>query len=230
MTENTDLIKELETMLKFEDKFKNLKEEGNELIRLAKNKCIPKNVSDDFLMSFTSSIYRRDYIKYCGFALLTEEFIDNLYEYVKYSKCLEIMAGKGAISKELKDRGVDVIATDDYSWDKKLRLSDTWINIEKIDCIEAIKKYGKDVDFIICSWIPYEDSIGYEALKTMNDINPSCKMIVFGEAKYGCTAEGLFFDHSESVHGNEVGYESDIEGYKSWNSIHDKVNVVIYKD
>lgn len=202
---------------------------SNEILRRLSCKLDKREIPSqlDLPNNFINSIWsnpREKVISKIGFALITKEFIKSLSDYIGDNKCLEIMAGKGAISKGLKDNGIDVIATDNYSWNERLDIAnDSWTDIENIDCLDAIKKYGKNVSYVICSWIPYNSSIGYEALKLMNEINPDCKMIVIGEGKGGCTADDLFFEHLEYMD------DYDFSNFKRWFGIHDYVDVVKYK-
>lgn len=91
------------------------------------------------------------------------------------------MSGKGTLSYVLKQEGVNIKATDDFSWSKFTSMN-TWCDIEQIDAIEAIEKYGKDMDYIIMSWC-YMDNTGYKCLKKMREINPNCKMLYIGECQ-----------------------------------------------
>ena len=228
-----DLIKtELEDMNKilygtsFEQKNADTISEAMNLIKTIMNKQIVEDISEGFMGNLTSYVLREHAIKYMGFALLTKKFTRSLAKYIGDKKCLEIMAGQGCLSKSLQDEGVDIIATDNYSWSGRLNMNETWTDIEDIDCLEAIIKYGKEVSYILCSWIPYQDSIGYKALKLMHEINPDCKMIVIGEGYGGCTADDLFFEHIKTVEENE----EFMNNFKSWYHIHDYVSVVKYTD
>lgn len=230
MEKNLDVLKkELESineiMSGIDDSFGEFDSEGINLIETIMNKRIPEDVSLNFLDSFNSAIVREYAIKYMGFALITKKVIKSLARYIGSEKCLEIMSGQGCLSKSLQDEGVDIIATDNYSWNGRLNMSDTWTNIEKIDCLDAIKKYGKDVSYILCSWIPYNNPIGYEALKLMNEINPECKMIVIGEGYGGCTADDSFFENLKEIYVEE----EFISSFRSWSGIHDYISVVQFE-
>lgn len=235
MKTNFDLLKEeLERMDKiYENIDENSKDindkstvEALNFIKTITNKEIPEDVSVNLLNSLKSRIVRQYAIKNMGFALVTKRFARDLAKYIGDNKCLEIMAGQGCLSKALKDEGVDIITTDNYSWSTHFNMSDTWTDVENIDCLDAIKKYGKDVSYIVCSWIPYNRSIGYEALKLMNDINPDCKMIVIGEDYGGCTADDSFFENLEEIHVNSEFKNS----FRSWQSIYDYVSIVKFKN
>lgn len=223
----------------YNESSENIINEGKEIIKLYMEKKFPDDASSEFTNSFISTSFRRVAIKSVGFTLLTNKFLNNLSKYIGERKCLEVMAGKGSLAKGLVDRGISVIPTDNFSWKEKLNLDDLWIDIENIDCLEAIKKYGKDVDFIIASWIPM-DNTGYEMLKLMNEVNPNCKMIVIGEDKDGCTANDNFFDNLEYVLEDyqTIVEEADMYGFgmpnaipdfRSWGCIYDRVSIVKFK-
>lgn len=213
-----------------EDDIKNIEKifaESIELIETYEKKEFPDNINNELLQNIFLSIELRNIlIRLIGYVPLDKMFLNSLAEFIGGKKCLEVLAGKGSLAKGLKDNGVDIIATDNYSWNNTLDMSDTWTSVEKIDCLDAIIKYGKDVDYIICSWIPMGD-IGYKILKTMNDVNPECKMIVIGEDDGGCTANSKFFNHIMEVPDT---YHIVNKHFKSWSGIYDNIKIVTYLD
>lgn len=161
-----------------------------------------------------------------GFALLTHSWINTLVEYIGDKKCLEIMAGCGSLSKILKDKGVNIKTTDDFSWDGRANWNNAknyWIEIENKDAIESIKEYGKDVDFIVMSWA-YMDNTAYECLLEMRKINPNCKMIFIGEGWGGCTANDNFYENFIEID-EEISNKIN-KNYQQWEGIHDRVYIV----
>lgn len=200
-------------------------EESVELIEIYERKEFPENVGNIIKNPILSTYLREVTIPLVGFVPLDKTFIQSLSNFIGDKKCLEILAGKGSLTKGLKDNGINIIATDNFSWNARLNLSDLWTDVENIDCLEAIRKYVKDVDFIICSWIPMDD-IGYDIVKLMNELNPECKMILIGESEGGCTATEKFF--------NNIVDEPDTfdivnEKFNSWAFIYDHVRVVKYR-
>ena len=85
------------------------------------------------------------------------------------------------------------------NWKRK-----TFTHIEVMDAIDAIKKFGKEVEFIIMSWPPYNEPIAYEVLKTMREVNPNLKLIFIGEDYGGCTADDNFFDNVKEIEDKEI--------------------------
>lgn len=83
---------------------------------------------------------------YCFYS---REFIDSLVKLIGNKKCLEIAAGDGTLYKFLKTKGIDIIATDDYSWSAQIPFPDY---VEKRNAESALNKYKPQV--VICSWPP----------------------------------------------------------------------------
>jgi len=95
---------------------------------------------------------------------------------LKPKTILEVGAGSGLLTSILNARGLQVIATDDYSWPFKKR----YCKVEKLDVLAAIKKYNPDL--IIACWAPlYTDCTPYFRVKphvkhyiTIGEINGCC--------------------------------------------------------
>lgn len=133
---------------------------------------------------------RDAYIKDFGHVLLTKSFIKAFAKDIGSSKCLEVMSGNGALSYYLKEYGVDVIPSDNFS--TLYNQDNAWHDVEAIDAVEAVKKYGCDVDYVIMSWC-YPDDVPVNVLRTMREVNPNLKMIYLGEVN-GCNAIGEFWN------------------------------------
>lgn len=201
----------------------------NEIINifnLLDSRTLPESYPDSFEYRWSQlpKNYGRDrYTVNYGFSLVSMDWLRILKEKViKDSKCLEIMAGSGMISKGLRDLGTDIIATDNYSWrgGKSKFFENTWTDVINLNADDAIVKYGKDVDFIIMSW-PYMNEDAYNALILMRKMNPNCIMIYIGEDYGGCTADDKFFETLEPVESlNDVG-DMISSCYKRWCGIHD---------
>lgn len=164
--------------------------------------------------------WRNKYIKSFGFPLFAENWVKPLANWIGDRPCLEIMAGTGFFSYALSLYGCKVKATDNYSWENRF---DNFINVEKLDCIDAIKKYGKSVKFIICSW-PYMDDTAYKSLLAMREVNPKCRMIYVGEGWGGCTANDAFFDNAEFL--DIQGFKDAVKNYRRWAGIQDYISLV----
>ncbi|MCD6590594.1 MAG: hypothetical protein J7K72_01335 [Candidatus Aenigmarchaeota archaeon] len=105
------------------------------------------------------------------------EFVNALADEIKklnLAPVAEICAGNGKLSYHLRERGIDIIATDDYSFtfierDEKL--------VERLSHRETLEKYKPRI--VVAAWIPFGSEIELEILK-----NPHVKhLIVIGDRK-----------------------------------------------
>lgn len=197
-----------------------------ELLKMLRKHIIPEALPEpktpnalDILMGayrelpMASLLYRREIISYCGFSLVAYEWVRPLAEWIGSRRCLEIMAGTGALSKALRDCGVQIHATDNYSWHWATR---PWLGIENIDFREAIQKYGKDVELIICSWPPAGTAA--DAIKTMRIVNPQSQMIYIGEFdRDGMNADLPNIARIE----RDAAFDTAVSNYKQFTMIHD---------
>jgi hypothetical protein len=155
---------------------------------------------------------------------LTNEWIDEFANWIGNRKCIEVLAGCGSLSKVLKDRNVDIIATDDFSWDGTPNWNHDrsyWTSIENIDCAKAIEKY-KDRDIVIMSWALYETA--YNCLLKMREVNPNMLMVFIGEEKHGCTADDDFFDNMKIINDKDI-YNIDCK-IPRWKNTYDHIILV----
>ncbi|MFG1921679.1 SAM-dependent methyltransferase [Cryptosporangium sp. NPDC048952] len=94
---------------------------------------------------------------YCFYS---RELITELARLIDGRPCLEIAAGDGTLARMLRDRGVDVRATDDHSWDA-VRVSD---DVERLDASRALRRYQPQV--VLCSWPPAGNSFERDVFAT----------------------------------------------------------------
>ena len=87
--------------------------------------------------------------------------------------------------------------------------------------MEAIKKYGKDYDILLCSW-PRESSNITEALLTMREVNPDMVMIYIGELYGGCCAGDDFFREANIIDDPKL----DSVHLKRWETIYDSIVLI----
>ena len=190
------------------------------------NKQIPESYPDFMINNLERYEQRSKFIQQIGFSLVSLDWIIPLSKWIGCRKCLEVMSGTGALSFALLQQSVDIKATDNFSWDTENswnKQKNYWTDIENIDVIEAIKKYGKNIDIIIMSW-PYMDDTAYRVLQIMREVNPQCLMIVIGESHGGCTANDEFFDSIVEVEDN--AFNVAVKEYKRWWGIYDYPQLV----
>ncbi|OGT04572.1 MAG: hypothetical protein A2Z65_04580 [Gallionellales bacterium RIFCSPLOWO2_02_58_13] len=95
---------------------------------------------------------------YCFYS---RELIDALAEMIGFRSCLEIGAGDGTLSRFLKDRGVKITATDNYSWKNAVEYPE---GVVKLDAREALSNYAPEV--VICSWPPSQNDFERQVFNT----------------------------------------------------------------
>ncbi len=201
-----------------------------EIIKLLTEHKIPNKYPDKKKDVFEnlrlySYSYRDKIIGLQGFALLTNEWINEFAKWINGRKCLEIMSGCGALSKVLQDRDVDIIPTDNFSWDAYNSnwnvTKNYWTQIENIDAIEALEKY-KDRDIVIMSW-PYVDDTAYKCLLKMREVNPNMVMVAICEGIGGCTASEEFFDSAKYI--EDIDIRNINRVFPSWIGIYDNIKL-----
>jgi hypothetical protein len=152
------------------------------------------------------------------FAIVDKYWTKQLANWIDGRRCLEIMSGWGWLAKALSEHGVNIVATDDYSWGHYEMIQQVH-PIEQLDACEAVEKYN-DAEVLLCSW-PYMD----------NDFTAACRLwgsnrpiIYIGEGYGGCTANDEFYE----------GFQELNEPVKidllSWNHIHDRVQIGHWKE
>lgn len=170
---------------------------------------------------------RKQWLKKGMYALVTWSWAKPFAEWIKDKKCLEVMAGRGWLSLALQSLGVDIIATDDYSWLRQKNWDEPVTEVEELDSIEAIEKYGKDIDLLIISW-PYMDDAAYNTIKKLYEVNPDTQIVYIGEGMGGCTADDEFHEHFREI--EDEDFQLVVSGFQQWWGLHDYVYLGRYVD
>jgi hypothetical protein len=95
---------------------------------------------------------------YCFYS---RPLIDGLARLIGDRACLEIAAGDGTLSRFLRDRGVQVTATDDHSWKHAVTFPEAVI---RQDAREALRVHAPSV--VLCSWPPAANRFEQHVLRT----------------------------------------------------------------
>ena len=186
------------------------RKEYYQILELLQQKKIPKSypqADEKQQLPEDSLQIRGQILGLCGYCLLSYDWLEPLAQWIGARKCLEIMCGSGALSKGLQDCGVDIRATDDYSWDKAHSTAwfrNTWTQVEQLTALQAIEQYGGESELILCSW-PFVNDDCYEALLKMRQVNPAAQMIFIGEWRGG-TASSKFFDAAKMVESDSFAH------------------------
>jgi len=194
--------------MKFEKLFENIINESS-IALLDEFKNLGRNFSDrhNFRYKLCS--------KY-SFAIPDEGALNII---AKYGPILELGAGTGYWASLLKDRGVDIIATNPPGFTLKNKqhynFNENYINTELIDNDSALEKYP-DRNLFLC-WPSYDEDWAYKALLNFK----GDYLIYIGEDQGGCTADDDFF---KELHSNWIGIRYyDIP---QWPGIHDGLRIL----
>lgn len=212
-----------------------IQEEYDNLLQKLKNHELPDKYPDEFLKnsglnmmvktSMIDSIHDDILGKYGSWVPITNEFCKKLSDLIKSlpdqrisnidptPMILEVGCGNGMLSYGLRKYGIDVIATDNMSWERKEE--SLWINdIERLSYLEAFRKYKDDVNIIIISYPPYGDLNSYKMVKELYEYSAACRgaylLIYIGEL-YGNCASSELFDFLEEYSLAEISETLDGE-------------------
>ncbi|WP_374314107.1 hypothetical protein [Dongia sp.] len=94
---------------------------------------------------------------YCFFTSAT---ISALAGLMREGSCLEVGAGDGFLSARLKEEGVDIKATDDFSWAGKI---ENVGEVEQLDAAAAVAKYKPST--VLCCWPPAQNRFEQSVLE-----------------------------------------------------------------
>jgi len=95
---------------------------------------------------------------YCFYS---KPLITALTRIIGTGSCLEIAAGDGTLTRFLQQAGVNIRATDDYSWENSVRYPE-WVT--RLDAKESLRVHSPEV--VICSWPPAGNSFERQVFRT----------------------------------------------------------------
>ena len=128
-------------------------------------------------------ILRNQFINQFGFAVLDSGAVELIKS---YGPILEVGAGLGYWTHELKQAGIDIVATDPDTRSRWPGIT-PWTRVEKLNALDAISKYpGRN---LLTSWPDRDAPWAAEALmKFQGD-----RVIYVGENDSGCTGTPEMF-------------------------------------
>jgi hypothetical protein len=97
---------------------------------------------------------------YCFYS---KPLVRALAERIGDRRCVEIAAGDGTLARFLRDAGADVVATDDFSW-QKTRAGAAAADVVRQDAQAALRERAPQV--VLCSWPPAGNPFEKWVLKT----------------------------------------------------------------
>ncbi len=99
-----------------------------------------------------NSFYSRTFCTKRGmWAIVTAGWTTALADWIGGRTAIEIMAGRGWLTRALSEHGVNIIATDDYSWDDTHDATEPVCKVEQMDA-EEVALTHLDREVLICSW------------------------------------------------------------------------------
>lgn len=150
----------------------------------------------------------RDYLEdtYGMWSYVNAPFAKALSNYLNGEPVLELMAGNGYISKGLRNNNPTqkIYTTDSQAWVAENETGKHPVTkIEKLDALDAIKKYGNDVKFVIMSWAPDKQETDWEVLQLLRQDYPDVHFLVIGE-KDGATDSKKFWQEARLSQDDEL--------------------------
>ena len=155
-------------------------------------------------------------------ATITQDFVEQFPELFPNQVFLELMAGNGYLSKSLRDLGVKSYCTDDLSWAKHDQTGNQRVTeVESLDALAALEKYGTNVDTVLLAWSPDREDIDYRVLQKVRELGVN--FLVIGE-KYGATNSKEFWGNAKLV--DDPRIDELNKYYSRYDLVHDQVYLV----
>lgn len=168
----------------------------------------------------------RDYLEetYGMWAYISASFISDLAHYLADRPTLEVMAGNGYISHGLRLKQQNVYATDSLDWVQENETGKHLVTeVEKLDAISAIEKYGNQVDFVIMSWSPDGVPIDVQILEKLRSLTKQPTLICIGEP-HGATNSAGFWKTAKLVEPENTQQLN--QHYQPFDLIHDQLYLI----
>lgn len=183
----------------------------------------------DVERSIQMFILRRELQHEGMYAHVNWKWVNPFVEWINGRRVLEIMSGPGHLAKALREKGVNVTATDSHSYiiathnpnATGIIKGDKWqfvTHVERLGANRAIAKYGKWCDVLLVSW-PYMNDAAYYALKAINRVNPNALVVYIGEWR-GWTGSDNFHNHFQEI--PDPSFRAVYSNYMQWNEVKDK--------
>lgn len=155
-------------------------------------------------------------------ATITQDFVQAIKDEFPDQSFLELMAGNGYLSKGLRDLDMETYCTDDLSWSKYNQTGNLKMTeVESLDALSALQKYGTKVDNVLIAWSPDREDIDYKILQAVREL--PVNLLVIGE-KYGATDSKEFWDNATLV--DDPRIERINQKYSRYDIVHDQLYLV----
>jgi len=122
-----------------------------------------RRLVSDFLYSLIwPAIRQKKYLPHLAeahgvYCFYSKRLVAALSEMLRDKPCVEIAAGDGALSRFLRDSGIDIMAFDNQSWTGKVRYN---AEVIQLDAVEALRRHKPEV--VLCSWPPANNEFEQE--------------------------------------------------------------------
>lgn len=194
--DNADIMFAPSDRKNYSDVWKNLNK-TLEIINLLNSKKLSqeeKRIFYEYVKEHpTRKLVREFFVDNYAWAVPTEKGIKSIAEFIgPQDICLEVGCGLGIWAYFLKYQfNINIIATDDKSthYDSDVRKNNTYIDYHDMDSMSSVKKF-REANVLMLVWPPYDNSMGYDALKEFR----GNKFVYVGEERGGCTGTDDFFD------------------------------------
>lgn len=137
---------------------------------------------------------RERYIEVVGFVLYSTEVLDELGRLLKNRIAIEVGAGTGFLSKQLKKRHIQIKPVDNGSRYVQNKFTvPHYCRIHSGQADHYVKKNRHDA--VLMSWPDYNTEFAYKIATAMRE---GAMLIYQGEGEGGCTGDDKFFDYLQS--------------------------------
>mgnify|MGYP003365069577 CR=1 FL=1 len=155
-------------------------------------------------------------------ATITQDFVAELKAAFPDQSFLELMAGNGYLSKGLRDLDVETYCTDDLSWSQYNQTGNLKMTeVESLDALSALDKYGSQVDNVILAWSPDREDIDYKVLQKIRQMDVN--FLLIGE-KNGATDSKEFWDDAQLI--DDPRIDKVNQSYSRYDIVHDQLYLV----
>ena len=159
---------------------------------------IPSTVDDDKMDIFRSiNAYFEMFQFNISFSWPNEEIIQRIVDFVGNDTILEIGSGLGLHARLLQEKGVNVIATDDNSWELITNNRKPFTDIHICSNMTALTGFMTEAKAIMFVWPPFTPTKILHADSTSLSFFPGKKLIYIGEERSGATGSDKFHQRIE---------------------------------
>lgn len=159
--------------------------------------------------------------------VLDEEFLDSLSQELRGFVCLEVCAGGGLLSHELRARGVTISATDSFEYlDTGYQFKEFTWDVKRQDAVSAVQSFmEKHPSSEPAALIIFYPSTARNDAPEMFKLfltNPSNRVFaLWGDRKLDCLPESLYqvTDRTESLRYKKMYPEKVLLEYRSCKSV-----------